>query len=343
MSQKGVQELVEELKGMEVNVIVLKCDIADRTQVQKLVSECQATLPPIKGVIHGAMALRDVLFEKISLSDWNLNIKPRVQGAWNLHHCLADVKLDFFIMLASNGGIVGNAGQTAYAASNTFLDAFASYRQSLGLPACAIDIGIVKDVGYVFENSQRDAEILASAHDRLTEDELLTLVKAGMTGEFTGNHDEHTLTGFKLWPDRPLPTFASDSKFLHVVAGVEAGTTVEAKEEKGVAMQQRLKQADSLQLAVELVCEALVQKISNLLTVETENVDRKKPVVAYGLDSLVAVEFRNWITVDLEVNVPLLELMSSPSIEVLAGKIASKSRLVNHALFAGGEDKGGEN
>ena len=69
-----------------------------------MISECKATLPPIKGVIYGAMALQDVLFEKISLSDWNLNIKPRVQGAWNLHHCLADVKLDFFLMLASIAG-----------------------------------------------------------------------------------------------------------------------------------------------------------------------------------------------------------------------------------------------
>ena len=342
MRQKGVQELVTELKGKGVNVVIFKCDIADRTQVQKMISECQATLPPIKGVIHGAMALRDVLFEKISLSDWNLNIKPRVQGAWNLHHCLADVKLEFFLMLASIAGTVGNAGQTAYAASNTFLDAFASYRKNLGLPACAIDIGIVEDVGYVFENTQREAQISASAQDRLTEDEFLTLVKAVITGEFSGNHDEQTLTGFKLWPDTPLPTFALDPKFLHVVANVRSGTTIGAEDEKGVGVQNRLKQADSLELAIELVCEALVQKISNLLTVQTENVDRKKPVVAYGLDSLVAVELRNWITVDLEVNVPLLELMSSPSIENLAGKIATKSRLVNHSLFAEGKDKGGE-
>ena len=343
MSQKGVPELVEELKGQEVNVVVFKCDIADRSQVQKMISECKATLPPIKGVIHGAMALQDVLFEKISLSDWNLNIKPRVQGAWNLHHCLADVKLDFFLMLASSSGQVGNAGQTAYAASNTFLDAFASYRRNLGLPACAIDIGIVEDVGYVFENTQREKDVLASAQDILTEAEFLTLVKADITGEFIGNHDEQTLTGFRLWPDRPLPTFASDPKFLHVLASVQSGLTARVEDEEGIAVQHRLKQADSLELAIELVCEALLQKISNLLTVRTEDMDRKKAVVAYGLDSLVAVELRNWITVDLDANVPLLELMSSPSIENLAGNIATKSRLVNHSLFAEGKDDGGKN
>lgn len=142
-SQKRVQKPLEELRGKEVNVVLAKCDVADRAQVQKLISECQLTLPPIKGEFHGAMALRDVLFEKMSFTDWNLNIKPRVQGAWNLHHCLADDRLDFCLILGSCAGYAGTASQAAYAASNTFLDAFVSYRRDLGLPACVIDIGHV--------------------------------------------------------------------------------------------------------------------------------------------------------------------------------------------------------
>lgn len=336
MSQKGINELVEELKEKEVNVVVVKCDIADRTQVQKMVSECRSTLPPIKGVIHGAMALRDILLEKMSFSDWNMNIRPRVQGAWNLHHCLAEVKLDFFVMLGSSAGLIGTPGQAAYAASNTFLDAFASYRRNLGLPACAIDFGLVRSVGYIEANPEREAEISLVAHDHLTEDEVLAFVKAAITGEFAGN--EETLTGFRLWPNRPLPRWASDPKLLHVVANLLSDASSGAEDDRGTAVQHQLKQADSLELAVELACQALIKKISNLLTIETEDVDRRKPVVAYGLDSLVAVELRNWITVDLEANVPLMELMSSPSIENLAEKISRKSRLVNQSLFSEGED-----
>ena len=88
--QKGIPELIDELLKMGVNLVVKVCDIGDRCQVQNLISDCHATLPPIKGVIHGAMALRDALFENISYEDWTLNIKPRVDGAWNLHHCLAE-------------------------------------------------------------------------------------------------------------------------------------------------------------------------------------------------------------------------------------------------------------
>ena len=63
-------------------------------------------------------------------------------------------------------------------------------------------------------------------------------------------------------------------------------------------------------------------------------------MVAYGLDSLAAVELRNWIALDLETNVPLMELMNSPSVENLAGKIATKSRLIDQSLFREGNVKG---
>lgn len=253
---------------------------------------------------------------------------------------MADVKLDFFIILASCAGFTATAGQTAYAASNTFLDAFVSYRKDLGLAAYAIDIGLIGNVGYMIENNERTKEISAAVQDRLTEDELLSLVKAAITGEFAGNNDHQTLTGFRLWPDKAMPPWASDPKFSHVFANVQYSTVTGARDDRGIAMQQLLKQAESLEEVVELICDALVVKISNLLTITAENVDRMKPVVAYGLDSLVAVELRNWITLDLEANVPLMVLMNSPSIENLAGKIASKSRFVDESLSREGDVTG---
>ena len=346
--------MLEELRAQGVNVVVISCDIADRAQVEKLISQCQATLPPIKGVIHGAMALRDALFEKITFTDWELNIKPRVQGAWNLHHCLtaATTDLDFFLSLASISGCIGVPGQSAYAASNTFLDAFTSYRRDLGLPASVIDIGIVEGVGYIAENQDRNADISLATHDRITEAELLALVKAAIVGPATHHqHNPQTLTGLKISPDKPLTPWASDPKFLHVLADAQSGSsspspdTHSGKNDDGdlVLLRRRLQQAKRPAAAVELICHSLTWKLSKLLLIPPEDVDTKKPVVAYGLDSLIAVELRNWMTVELGAAVPLMEVMNSPSIESFAGRLAAKSDFVDRALFAAGaEDKGGE-
>ena len=331
MKRKVVVELKEKLREMGVDLIVKECDIGDRVQVQSLMAECQTSLPPIKGVIHGAMALRDALFENISYDDWKLNIKPRVDGAWNLHHCLAENRLDFFIILASTSGLTGLAGQAAYAASNTFLDSFSTYRNNMGLRTGVIDIGIVEGVGYVAESAP---ELLTLLHDRLTEAEVISLVKAHIIRPegFQGTEMAQTHTGFKLVGDKPLhPSFLAP-EFLHLLP--QSNTKSSGQSDKSRTMRELLKHADSPTAVITLICEALRQSLSTLLMTAEEDVDLKKPVVAYGLDSLVAVELRNSISRNLDANVPLMELMNSPSIEHLAGDIARKSKLVDQALFA---------
>jgi hypothetical protein len=57
-------------------------------------------------------------------------------------------------------------------------------------------------------------------------------------------------------------------------------------------------------------------------------VDPSRPLYRYGVDSLVALEVRNWITRDMKANMALLEILAAIPIESFAGKIAEKSKLV---------------
>jgi hypothetical protein len=92
----------------------------------------------------------------MSLDDYHTAVHAKLQGTWNLHYAsLAQKKpLDFFTLLSSISGIVGNKGQANYSAANTFLDAFATYRREvLGLPATSVDLGMIEDVGYIAEQN----------------------------------------------------------------------------------------------------------------------------------------------------------------------------------------------
>jgi hypothetical protein len=78
----------------------------------------------------------------------------KLQETWNLHSAslTQEELLDFFTMLSSISGVVGNKGQANYSAANTFLDAFATYRQQvLHLHANSVDLGMIEDVGYIVE------------------------------------------------------------------------------------------------------------------------------------------------------------------------------------------------
>jgi hypothetical protein len=51
-----------------------------------------------------------MLFENMSLEDFTAVARSKVEGAWNLHNALINSPLDFFIVLSSVAGIIGNRG-----------------------------------------------------------------------------------------------------------------------------------------------------------------------------------------------------------------------------------------
>ena len=51
------QTVIKELAGFGANIVPVSCDVGNLKSVQALVKQCEATLPPIRGVIHGAMVL----------------------------------------------------------------------------------------------------------------------------------------------------------------------------------------------------------------------------------------------------------------------------------------------
>jgi aryl carrier-like protein len=56
----------------------------------------------------------------------------------------------------------------------------------------------------------------------------------------------------------------------------------------------------------------------------TEEMDPARPLLQYGMDSLAAVEFRNWIRATLSVELTTLDLVNAPSLIALCEKVISK-------------------
>jgi len=90
-----------------------------------------------------------------------------------------------------------------------------------------------------------------------------------------------------------------------------------------------LKAAKSLEEAQDVVCRGLLSKLPSVLMLEAEDMDITRSLSNYALDSLVAIEVRNYITREFEANLQVLELLSSGSIETLAKAICVKSKLVS--------------
>jgi len=325
-----IKELIDWAKPLGANIVVRPCDVASRESVDKLLSAGVAGLPPLKGIVHGTMVLHDVLFEKMTYDEWVTVMESKVHGAWNLHYALADTPIDFFIAISSVASSVGNRGQASYAAANAFLNAFVQYRKSLGLPASCIDPTAISDTGYLAENAEAAAEVAKNlGSDMICEAEVLALVGAAISGHLRDSCNDHTITGVRMTPSMQ-PFWTQDAKFKHLRETMEAQAAAESSAQGTAAISYNaaLKAAKTPEEAEEVVCRGLVFKIAQVLMMEEDELDVTRSLSHYPLDSLVAIEIRNFITREFEANLQVLELLSSGNTQSLARGVCAKSKLV---------------
>ncbi|TLD08310.1 uncharacterized protein PgNI_07155 [Pyricularia grisea] len=331
-----VAEMIKETEAAHgTRVSVSQCDVAQAGDVERMVADISsAGMPPIKGVIHSAMVLDDVLFEKMTFPQWESVVRSKVSGAWNLHTALTNHQLDFFIALSSVAGIIGNQGQAAYAAANTFLDSLVRHRRALGLPAASLDLAAVSDTGYLAENAERQQEVLKQiGGEAISEKEILALIAAVVAGDDAQKASGgQVLTGLRLSPSSPTTFWSQDAKFAPLRARVKElraaaeggdGAAAAASISPGAA----LKRAASYSEAHSIVVDALLEKAAGVLMLPREELDPSKGTVFYGLDSLVSIEIRNWITREFGAVLQILDLLSSGSFLALAETVIRKTEL----------------
>ncbi|KAL8910257.1 MAG: hypothetical protein Q9171_004421 [Xanthocarpia ochracea] len=329
--------IVEELAGVGVQAKAYRGDISDEPSFLAAMKQCSQQLPPIKGVIQMAMVLRDIVFEKMSYEEWIVPVGPKVQGTWNVHRYFDHERpLDFMVICSSSSGIYGYPSQAQYAAGNTYQDALAQYRRSKGLKAISVNLGIMRDVGVL-------AETGTSGNIKLWEDVLgirepafHALMKSLINQQMRGSQADYpwqVCTGLgtaDIMASHGLaqPDYFSDPRFGPLA--VTSVTKATAAEGQGstVSFASRLGKANSMEQATEIITDALVQKTAEILQMPASEVDPGRPLYRYGVDSLVALEVRNWITREMKANMALLEILAAVPIESFAGKIAEKSKLV---------------
>lgn len=269
-----------------------------------------------------------MLFENMSLEDFTAVARNKVDGAWNLHNALINTTLDFFIALSSVAGIVGNRGQAAYSAANVFLDGFIEYRRSLGLPGTSIDLAAVSDVGYLADaDAQRRQEVMKNIGGQtIDEFEVLALVAAALTGDLDLSCSGQCITGLRL-ESVENNFWVQDAKFsvLYEAAKSTLGNNSQ-RNGPSVSLQATLSAASSKEEALRVCYEALAAKLAQVLVLSLEDMDPSITVSSLGLDSLVAIEIRNWIAREANANVQVLELLSSGTLMALAEIILNKSQ-----------------
>ncbi|TVY84967.1 Highly reducing polyketide synthase azaB [Lachnellula suecica] len=331
-----VTKWTADAKVAGCNLQFRSCDLSHEENFVKLLAECSDILPPICGVINAAMG---TVLEQMTWGQWHQVTQAKVAISTHLHTHLP--KLQFFVLLSSIAGVSGHTSQTNYAAGNTFQDALVRHRTARGQPAVVLDLSAVDSVGWV---AQRDNNVRTRIESlgamSVSVDVVLEMLESAIREPLRANPaDSQVIVGLSSYAvissasinkqDRRFGTLRLTTSHLagENVALIEATTS--AKD--GVttllaAIADRSLEAPAL---TQLIVSTLTNKLAIIFNMDPEDIDAEVPLESYGVDSLVAVDLRNWLASHLRLKISVSEITKAHSLPSFATLIVTNNDLMN--------------
>jgi NADPH:quinone reductase-like Zn-dependent oxidoreductase len=319
----GGAELVAELTELGATVTVAAADIADRDDVAAVLAGIPAE-HPLTAVIHAAGVLADGVVESLTPARLDTVLRPKVDGAWHLHELTREQDLAAFVCFSSAAGIFGAAGQGAYAAANSFLDALMAKRRTQGLAGTSLAWGLwsLGDSGMASGLSATDwARLGRTGVIGLSAEDGLALWQEA------GNSDRSLLVPIGL----DLGTVAGLGEGIpallrDIVRGSSRRTAAGQvpKAESPAAFAERLGALTAAERDHQLGLLVRGQVATVLGHASADAVPAGAAFRDLGFDSLTSVELRNRLNTATGLRLPATLVFDHPTPNALAGHLAAQ-------------------
>jgi NADPH:quinone reductase-like Zn-dependent oxidoreductase/NAD(P)-dependent dehydrogenase (short-subunit alcohol dehydrogenase family)/acyl carrier protein/SAM-dependent methyltransferase len=315
----GAEEALQSLREAGADARAFACDVAERAALSAALRDIRATMPPLAGVVHAAMAIDDSLVTDLTGKRLAHVLAPKLSGALNLDRLTRQDPIELFILYSSATTLLGAPGQGSYVAANLALEALSRARMAKGLPSLAVAWGPIADTGYLAaKDAEREALARRLAAQPMPAREALECLPAlwasGLPSVACVTVNWHGAR--QRLAVLSSPTFAD-------IAGSMAKTD-------GTSLREHL-QGLSADEARELVVALLREEIARILMLAPDRIDPSKALSELGMDSLMAVELRLALEAELGVEIPILSLADNTTLVALARRVvnALAGRLVD--------------
>ncbi|KAJ0123078.1 Polyketide synthase [Diaporthe amygdali] len=348
LSRSGVgghedaEKFLREVEHLGGTIFAPACDIAKCDVLEKTLRGYEGKLPPIKGCIQGAMVLHDELVEHMTADVWNEPLESKYHGSRNLVNLLPH-DMDFLVMLSSFAGIIGNRGQSNYAAGNTYQDALArNLVVHQRRRAVSVNLGLILETGSANSNYFFVQSTLRAGFSGVTQEQLMALLDVVCDPKYDYSQPEaaqivHVVDSPKQlwqkghesvvgWMTKPL--FKNLHRIGASFASSSEGSSAAASSSTSVDYLALVKASSSTEEAGEVICKALIQKLAKSLSVPEKDLDPAQPAFRHGVDSLIAVEVRYWFLKTFGTEVAVFNILKDWSMTELCHSVATG--LVKH-------------
>ncbi|KAI9729803.1 MAG: hypothetical protein M1818_008380 [Claussenomyces sp. TS43310] len=335
LDREAMEAFENELLSLGAKVYTMVCDITDPQIVEATALKCKQSLPSVRGIVNAGMVLRDHSLDLMTWEDYCTAIKPKVHGTKALDEHFSNPSLDFFIMLSSITCILGNPGQANYSAGNAFLDAYAHQRNQANSRTrfMSLNLGAIEDSDIINSLSQQQRELLRQELGLLMRpEEVLKALEYAMG--LQTERCSQVILGF----DRQATGISRDlttppNPFFSHLEQLAGGSSPD-KIAASLDVSQSIQASQSPDEAQAIITRELAKKIALLVGCAANEVDVNLSIVDFGLDSLIAIELKNWIVRTFYAVMQTAEIFGAPSILRLAGVILSRSTLASAEIRA---------
>ncbi len=311
------QALLSRLRSSGVDVKALQVDVADSESLSATLQAAVSAGTPISSVFHLAGVLDDGRLEDQTQDRFSAVLAPKIAGAWNLHQFTAETPLKHFVLFSSVSSLMPAPGQASYAAANAFLDGLAHYRRSLGLVALAVNWGPWSDAGHAETDYGREAHTrlasmgIGAIRPAVGFRVLEGLLRADSTQAAVASVNwaqlvkvDPTAARFRLLADLVKVTDAPQGQVHAPSALVERLAALTGEERRPFL----------LQYLSDTVIAALKLRIEGTL-------DPRQRLFDLGLDSIMALELKNRLSLALGVTLSATLLFVHPTLDALCDHI----------------------
>ncbi|KAB5585722.1 putative polyketide synthase [Coniochaeta sp. 2T2.1] len=323
----------DELNAAGANIRIESLDVTNLDAVHAFKETLEMTMPPVAGIVNGAMVLDDRVFSQMDLNTLNRVMRPKALGSRNLDIAFDSPDMEFFIMTSSFAAIGGHPGQSNYAAANMYMNGLAASRRSRGLPGMALNIGVIYGLGFLHrEKDELYAGLEREGYPPISERDVhhmfLEAIAAGRPSPYNPSSallpgvqrpvvDITTgLSRFKFDGPNPLH-WHLDPRFSHFTVTSGAGDKVGPDDVRKQSVKELLDESETVEEASSVLFSAFAAHLEGLLQLPTGSVHGENSISELGVDSLVAVDIRSWFYRSTETDVGVMKILASASINKL--------------------------
>lgn len=271
------------------------------------------------------------------------SIKPKVDGTLNMLRKFSSPHLSFLLSLSSLAGILGAGGLASYNAGNNVQDALTYSDELTSTPTrvLSIDIGWIEDAIQTKDSSVRQQNLRRAGATPIHSEELARFFDyvLGIALDPSIDESRQLVIGFDV--ESLTGVTASNGNthsalFSQVRQSSQQTAEAEGANEKaqGPTFEQVIAEGNT-EAVSDFIAGSMTGQLSRLISVEASAIDpRQGSILALGLDSLVAVELRNWVKRQFDAQLQLAEILANQTLHALAEKVSLRSTKVNLAVVA---------